>query len=344
MKPADFHYELPPELVAQHPLPARAGSRLLHLCRDGAVEDLAFPDLARLLRPGDLLVVNDTRVIPARMLGHKRSGGRVEMLVERLLDEHRALVQLRSSHAPHAGSWLDFGADSVRVLERREPFFVLEFPAPVMTVLGRSGHVPLPPYIRRTDGAADQERYQTVYAREPGAVAAPTAGLHFDEPLLARLAAAGVGLARVTLHVGAGTFAPLRAGQLAAGRLHAERVEVGAATVATIGAARAAGGRIVAVGTTVVRALEAAAAAGPLAPLAGETDLFIRPGFRFRVADALVTNFHLPGSSLLMLACAFGGRAPVLAAYRHAVCQRYRFFSYGDAMFFERQPVPGEAP
>lgn len=343
MNPADFDYALPPELVAQAPLPERRASRLLHLRGDGSIGDLSFPDLAALLRPGDLLVVNDTRVIPARMLGHKRSGGRVEMLVERLLDEHRVLVQLRSSHAPRPGTWLDFGTDAAAVVERREPFFVVEFSAPVMAVLERAGHVPLPPYIRRSDVAADRERYQTVFAQMPGAVAAPTAGLHFDAPLLGQLAAAGVGLARITLHVGAGTFAPLRAAQLAAGRLHAERVEVAAPAVAAIGAARAAGGRVVAVGTTVVRALETAAATGVLAPFMGETELFITPGFGFHVVDALVTNFHLPQSSLLMLVCAFGGMAAVLDAYRHAVRERYRFFSYGDAMFLERQRRPGSA-
>lgn len=337
MKPEDFSYELPPELVAQQPLAERSASRLLNLRGDGVPEDLVFPDLAGLLRPGDLLVVNDTRVIPARLLGAKRSGGRVEMLVERVLGEHLALVQLRASHAPRPGSWLDFGADAARVCERREPFFVLEFSAPVMAVLERSGHVPLPPYIRRPDAAADQQRYQTVFAREAGAVAAPTAGLHFDNAMLERLAARRVGLASVTLHVGAGTFAPLRPAQLATGRLHAERLEVTPAAVSAIGSARAAGGRIVAVGTTVVRALETAARAGQLAPHAGETDLFIVPGYRFQIVDALLTNFHLPQSSLLMLVCAFGGTGPVLAAYRHAVLKRYRFFSYGDAMFLERQ-------
>lgn len=337
MKPEDFSYELPLELVAQQPLAERSASRLLNLRGDGVPEDLVFPDLAGLLRPGDLLVVNDTRVIPARLLGAKRSGGRVEMLVERVLGEHLALVQLRASHAPRPGSWLDFGADAARVCERREPFFVLEFSAPVMAVLERSGHVPLPPYIRRPDAAADQQRYQTVFAREAGAVAAPTAGLHFDNAMLERLAARRVGLASVTLHVGAGTFAPLRPVQLATGRLHAERLEVMPAAVSAIGSARAAGGRIVAVGTTVVRALETAARAGQLAPHAGETDLFIVPGYRFQIVDALLTNFHLPQSSLLMLVCAFGGTGPVLAAYRHAVLKRYRFFSYGDAMFLERQ-------
>lgn len=341
MKPEDFSYELPLELVAQQPLAERSASRLLNLRGDGVPEDLVFPDLAGLLRPGDLLVVNDTRVIPARLLGAKRSGGRVEMLVERVLGEHLALVQLRASHAPRPGSWLDFGADAARVCERREPFFVLEFSAPVMAVLERSGHVPLPPYIRRPDAAADQQRYQTVFAREAGAVAAPTAGLHFDNAMLERLAARRVGLASVTLHVGAGTFAPLRPVQLATGRLHAERLEVMPAAVSAIGSARAAGGRIVAVGTTVVRALETAARAGRLAPHAGETDLFIVPGYRFQIVDALLTNFHLPQSSLLMLVCAFGGTGPVLAAYRHAVLKRYRFFSYGDAMFLERQQQDG---
>jgi len=334
----DFHYDLPPGLIAQQPLAGRSSSRLLQLAPGGACRDLAFTDLPQLLRPGDLLVVNDTRVLPARLAGAKRSGGRIEMLLERLLPGHEALAQIRASHAPRAGSWLDFeGGVAAEVLGRQGPFYRLRFPGPVAEFLERAGHVPLPPYIRRGDEPADRERYQTVFAREPGAVAAPTAGLHFDAALLERLQERGVGLARITLHVGAGTFAPLRAEQLASGRLHPEAMTVSVAAAAQIKAARSGGGRVVAVGTTVVRALEtAAAASGTVAPWSGETDLFLRPGCGFRAVDALVTNFHLPGSSLLMLVCAFGGTGAVMRAYRHAVAGGYRFFSYGDAMFLER--------
>ncbi len=337
MNPADFDYELPEALIAQEPLAARSASRLLCVGATGDAVDLRFTDLARLLRPGDLLVVNETRVIPARVFGRKDSGGRIEMLLERILEPDLALAQLRASHAPKPGSRILFGAGVVaEVVGRQDAFYVLRFARPVLELLEQSGHVPLPPYIRRADATADRERYQTVFARHPGSVAAPTAGLHFDQALLDRLVAGGVRTATVTLHVGAGTFAPLRAAQLAAGRLHPERVVVGVATVAAIAATRERGRRVVAVGTTVVRALETAAAAGDLAPFDGDTELFIRPGFEFRIVDALVTNFHLPQSSLLMLACAFGGTARVLAAYRHAVANRYRFFSYGDAMFLER--------
>jgi S-adenosylmethionine:tRNA ribosyltransferase-isomerase len=301
------------------------------------LQDLRFPDVENLLRPADLLVVNESRVIPARVYGRKASGGQVEMLIERILDDRTALAQVRASHAPKPGGRIQFdGAIEALVLERREPFFLLQFTAPVLTLLEQSGHVPLPPYIHRPDADADRERYQTVFAMHPGSVAAPTAGLHFDRPLLDRLRAKGVLLAAVTLHVGAGTFAPLRESQLATGRLHAERVSVAPAACEAIAAARAAGGRIVAVGTTAVRALETASRAGAIAPFEGDTDLFITPGYRFRVADALITNFHLPRSSLLMLACAFGSTAAVLAAYRHAVANGYRFFSYGDAMFLSR--------
>jgi S-adenosylmethionine:tRNA ribosyltransferase-isomerase len=336
VEPADVDYELPEALIAQVPLAERSASRLLALGTGGALADLRFADLPVLLRAGDLLVVNRSRVVPARIFGRKQSGGRIELLLERVLDADVALAQLRASHAPRPGGKVELDGGAVaEVLERRGPFTVLRFSAPVLEVLERAGHVPLPPYIRRPDAASDRDRYQTVFAREPGSVAAPTAGLHFDAPLLARLDALGVARAEVTLHVGAGTFAPLRDEQLATGRLHAERVEVGAATVAAVAAAKARGGRVVAVGTTVVRALESAAAGGALEPLAGETDLFIRPGYRFGVVDALVTNFHLPRSSLLMLVAAFGGLERVLAAYRHAVAERYRFFSYGDAMFLE---------
>jgi S-adenosylmethionine:tRNA ribosyltransferase-isomerase len=337
MDPADFNFELPPELIAQQPLPERTASRLLELGPGGALNDRHFAELPVLLRSGDLLVVNDTRVLPARLYGAKASGGRIEMLLERVLASDEALVQLRSSHAPKPGNTLSFdGEVSATVLRRQDEFFVLRFARPVVEVLDQAGHVPLPPYIRRTDETADRERYQTVYARERGSVAAPTAGLHFNEALLARLSAQGVAFGRLTLHVGAGTFAPLRPHHLKTGRLHAERLQVSAELCTAVASCRERGGRVVAVGTTVVRGLETAAASGVLRPFDGETSLFIRPGYRFQVVDALVTNFHLPESSLLMLVAAFGGVERVMAAYREAVARRYRFFSYGDAMFLCR--------
>ena len=340
MQRSDFSFDLPAELIAQVPLPERAASRLLHLDAAGAIADRRFRDLADLLHPGDLLVLNDTRVIPARLLGRKASGGRVEVLVERLLGAGRVLAQVRASKTPREGARLHLeGPVEAEVLGRDGEFFVLELrgDADVLTLLERHGHMPLPPYISRPDGTADRERYQTVFAREPGAVAAPTAGLHFEAGLLEALAAAGVDIAYVTLHVGAGTFQPLRVERLEDHRMHAERVDVGAAACAKVAAARERGGRVVAVGTTVVRSLETAARSGRLEPFAGDTRLFITPGFEFRVVDALITNFHLPESTLLMLVCAFGGYEPVMRAYRHAVEQCYRFFSYGDAMYVERQ-------
>jgi S-adenosylmethionine:tRNA ribosyltransferase-isomerase len=341
MEPTDFHVDIPPGLIAAEPLAERAASRLLHLPAGSGPVDRSFRDLPALLEPGDLLVVNDTRVVPARLHGRKDSGGRVEMLLERVPDPASepavALVQLRSSHGPKAGHRLLFdGGIGAEVLGRQGEFFVLHFDEPVLPALERAGHVPLPPYIGRPDVPADRERYQTVFNAVPGSVAAPTAGLHFDAGVLAALASRGVERTTVTLHVGAGTFAPLRPHQLKTGRLHAERVVVTAATCAAIAACRDRGGRVVAVGTTVLRSLESAAGAGELRPFHGETDLFIRPGFPFRVADLLLTNFHLSGSSLLMLACAFAGTQRVLAAYRHAVAARYRFFSYGDASLLER--------
>ena len=343
MTPADFHFDLPPELIAQQPLPERSASRLLHVAPQFAgllARDLRFTDLPRLLQPGDLLIANDTRVLPARLFGQKASGGKVELLLERVVGETEALVQLRSSHAPKAGSQLSFGPDvTAEVLGRQDEFFLLRFARPIVPILEQWGHVPLPPYIRRDDGPGDRQRYQTVFARERGSVAAPTAGLHFDEPLLAAVSARGVEIRTLTLHVGAGTFAPLRPHQLKTGRLHAERLEVTAELCAAVAECRKRGGRVIAVGTTAMRALEAAGESGQLRPLRGETSLFIRPGYVFRIVDAMVTNFHLPESSLLMLVCAFGGTERVLAAYRQAVASRYRFFSYGDAMFLERAPV-----
>lgn len=336
---ADFDFELPPALIAQHPAAERSASRLL----DGTGTlpvDRVFRDLPALLLPGDLLVFNDTRVIKARLLGEKPTGGAVEALVERLLPGHEVWAHLRASKSPRPGSLVRFAdAFDAEVLGRAGPegaLFHLRFPADPLVLLARHGHVPLPPYITHADSADDESRYQTVFAARPGAVAAPTASLHFDAAVLAALEARGVRRAAVTLHVGAGTFQPVRAERIAEHRMHSEWFEVPAATVAAIEATRAAGGRIVAAGTTTLRALESAASSGTLAPYAGETDIFITPGFTFRVVDALVTNFHLPRSTLLMLVSAFAGHAHIKALYRHAVESGYRFFSYGDAMLLQR--------
>lgn len=337
MRVEDFDFQLPEQLIARRPAAERAGSRLLVLAREGLAHR-QFPDLKTLLRPNDLLVFNDTRVIPARLFGQKDTGGRVEVLIERLLGSHSALAHVRASKAPKPGTGLRFEGASATMVARHGDLFELVFDgdAPLLDVLSRVGHVPLPPYIDRPDDKQDLSRYQTVYARHPGAVAAPTAGLHFDEPLLAELAAQGVKQAFVTLHVGAGTFQPVRADRVEDHVMHSERFHVPPSLVEQIAATRAQGGRVVAVGTTSLRALEAAAAAGELAAGEGDTDIFIYPGYRFRVVDALVTNFHLPRSTLLMLISAFAGRERVLAAYAEAVAQQYRFFSYGDAMFIER--------
>jgi S-adenosylmethionine:tRNA ribosyltransferase-isomerase len=339
MRRQDFHYELPEALIAQRPAPERAASRLLVLDARGA-HDRRFAELPQLLAAGDLLVVNDTRVIKARLLARKPTGGRVELLIERIEGAHRALCQLRASKATPPGTELVLdGGPRLTVGERRADLFEVASPElPIDELLEAHGHVPLPPYVERPDDGADRERYQTVYARAPGAVAAPTAGLHFDRPLLDALAARGVETASVTLHVGAGTFQPVRVDDLAGHTMHPERVEVGAATVAAIERTRARGGRVVAVGTTVVRSLESAASGGALVPYSGETRLFIVPGHRFSSVDLLVTNFHLPESTLLMLVAAFGGMQRVMAAYRHAVAARYRFFSYGDAMLVHPAP------
>ncbi len=343
MRRADFSYPLPPELIAQRPLPERTGSRLLALDGgDGTLRDLRFTDLATLLRPGDLLVLNDTRVLPARIEGRKASGGACELLLERIIGPHRFLAQARASKGlkPGGSILLPDGARAI-VAVRDGDLYELQLDRDVITYFESHGSVPLPPYVDRVPDERDRERYQTVYAETPGAVAAPTAGLHFDPPMLGRLAAAGVGIARLTLHVGAGTFQPIRSDELAAHRMHPERFRVPAETVAAIAATRRNGGRVVAVGTTVVRALETAAAraGGELAPIEGETGMFIVPGHRFRAVDALVTNFHLPESTLLVLVAAFAGRERVLAAYHHAVAGRYRFFSYGDAMFVLPDPA-----
>lgn len=334
---SDFHYDLPLELIAQFPAAERTGARLLCLdAASGQLADRRFVDLPDLLRCGDVLVFNDTRVIPARLYGAKDTGGRVEVMVERVLDQTRVLARVRASKAPKVGQYLDLdGGARAHVAARQGELFELAFEAGVSVseLLDRIGHVPLPPYINRADSALDRKRYQTVYARHHGAVAAPTAGLHFDAALLRQLAALGVGCAFVTLHVGAGTFQPLRENEVEGQRLHAERMHVSAVACEQINAARTQGRRIVAVGTTVVRALESASQAGTLAPYDGDTEIFIHPGYSFKMVDALITNFHLPESSLLMLVCAFAGTDRVLTAYRHAVRSRYRFYSYGDAMF-----------
>ena len=342
MRRTDFHFELPDELIARHPAPDRSGSRLLHL--DGATGELAdrrFLDLPALLRAGDLLVFNDTRVIPARLHGVKRdSGGKVEVMLERLTGPRTALVQLRASKPSRPGAVILLGGlDTATVVARDEDFWRVEFSCDAHEIFERRGEMPLPPYVQRAAEDADRERYQTVYARTPGAVAAPTAGLHFDAALLQACRDSAVEFAYVTLHVGAGTFQPVRVDDVAQHRMHAELCVVPGATCDAVAAARARGGRIVAVGTTAVRALESSAAAtGAPQPFADETRLFITPGKRFRVIDAMVTNFHLPESTLLMLVSAFAGREHVLAAYRHAVERAYRFFSYGDAMFIEPAP------
>ena len=342
MKLSDFDYALPPELIAQFPAPVRSASRLLHLDgASGALHDRGFSDLPDLIGPGDLLVMNDTRVIKARLTGRKQSGGRIEVLVERVLDHNRVLAQVRASKSPRSGTRLVLDGDvAAEVLGRAGEFYELRLCDcdDVPALLDRAGSVPLPPYIVHAADAGDASRYQTVYAKAPGAVAAPTAGLHFDDAMLAALRARGVALAWLTLHVGAGTFQPVRVDNPAEHRMHAEWYSLPQATVDAVGAARAAGRRVVAVGTTTLRALESAAAAGALRAGSAETRLFILPGFSFRVVDRLITNFHLPRSTLLMLVSAFGGRDNIRRAYAHAVAARYRFFSYGDAMLIERAP------
>ncbi len=337
MPPCEFSFDLPQEQIAQAPLNQRATSRLLDLALDGRCEDRQFTDLSRLVAPGDRLVLNDTQVLPARVFGKKASGGKIELLLERILTPQRALFQLRSSKAPKAGQDLLLDGGVRATVDGRDgPFYLLVFRESIAAYLENQGHMPLPPYIRRRDDALDRDRYQTVYARVPGAVAAPTAGLHFDAAQIKHLRSRGVGISYLTLHVGAGTFSPLRDEQIATGKLHRERAIVSDDLCAEIAETRELGGRVVAVGTTAVRALETAAQGGELQPFDAETQLFIRPGFHFRIVDALLTNFHLPASSLLMLVCAFSGADAVMAAYRHAVASGYRFYSYGDAMFCRR--------
>ncbi len=336
MKKSDFDFELPHELIAQVPLPERSASRLLLL--DVAAQshqDRMFRELPEFLRPGDLLVFNDTRVLPARLYGRKDTGGAVEILIERVTGAHEATVQLGVSKKPKEGARIELADGShALVLGRDESFFRLRFeaPEPLEKLLLKLGEMPLPPYIERHADASDMERYQTVFAREPGAVAAPTAGLHFDEAILARLRERGVEFGYITLHVGAGTFQPVRVDDIKDHHMHREWLNVGAHLIGQIRRARANGGRVIAVGTTVVRALESASRDGELHPFAGETQIFIFPGYRFSSIDGLITNFHLPQSTLLMLVSALAGREFMLDAYRHAVEQRYRFFSYGDAM------------
>ena len=367
MRTDEFDFALPERLIAQHPPERRGASRLLY-AHEGVLEDCRFADLVQMVEPNDVLVLNDTRVIKARLFGSKDSGGKVEVLVERVLSEREVLAQVRASHAPKAGSRmllaaegslcnsgeptgvLPAGTDSlqVEVLGREGEFFHLRFGGdePVLALLERYGSLPLPPYITHAADVEDEQRYQTVFAREAGAVAAPTAGLHFDEDMLQALRDRGVQIAYVTLHVGAGTFQPVRAEHIHEHAMHSERYEIQQETVDAVARARSAGGRVIAVGTTSLRALESAAISGNLQAGSGETKIFISPGYRFNVVDVLLTNFHLPRSTLLMLVCAFGGMEQMLAAYRHAVEKEYRFFSYGDAMLIERNdhaavgPVP----
>ncbi len=343
LKRSDFDYPLPPELIAQTPLSQRSSSRLLLLDgQSGAWCDHRFDALPALLRPRDLLVFNDTRVLPARLAARKLTGGRIEVFLERVLPGRRALVQLRDSKSVRPGATLNSAGGEIRIIERHGELWEIELPTETYAFFEQHGQVPLPPYIQRPVEPVDRERYQSLWARVPGAVAAPTASLHFDAALLADLAARGIESSWLTLHVGAGTFAPVRTLDPAQHRLHSEHYAVSAETVAAVARARASGGRVVAVGTTVARALESAGLGG-LRPVTGETALFIRPGFRFQVIDGLLTNFHLPQSSLLMLVAAFAGLETVLAAYAHAVAARYRFFSYGDAMLVWPQHRRGAA-
>ncbi|WP_237483573.1 tRNA preQ1(34) S-adenosylmethionine ribosyltransferase-isomerase QueA [Vibrio hippocampi] len=348
MQVSDFHFELPDELIARYPKAERSASRLLQLTGNtGEVVDGSFKDIVDLVQAGDLLVFNNTRVIPARMFGRKASGGKLEVLVERMLDDKRILAHVRSSKAPKPGTSLFLGENDeyqAEMVARHDALFEIEFQSEkaVLDILNDVGHMPLPPYIDRPDEDADKERYQTVYNQKPGAVAAPTAGLHFDNDILEQLEQKGVNFAYVTLHVGAGTFQPVRVDNINDHHMHAEYVEVTQEVVDAIASTKAAGGRVVAVGTTSVRSLESAAqnakANGtPLAPFFGDTEIFIYPGYEYQVIDALVTNFHLPESTLIMLVSAFAGYDNVMKAYAHAVEQQYRFFSYGDAMFITKK-------
>ncbi|MGH8547704.1 MAG: tRNA preQ1(34) S-adenosylmethionine ribosyltransferase-isomerase QueA [Methylococcales bacterium] len=340
MRKSDFCYDLPQRLIAQDPLQDRTASRMLTL--DGAtgeISDRCFSDLVELLKPGDLIVFNNTRVIPARLFGHKPSGGKVEILVERILDDRRVLAHARSNKPMHPGTVIQLPGETAFVLrERLDDLWVLDFTGAgsIGKLLDAEGHMPLPPYIQRVDQDQDRQRYQTVYAERPGSVAAPTAGLHFDHELIQRLRSKGVETACVTLHVGTGTFQPVRVENLEEHRMHSECCEIDATVVAAVEETKSRGGDVIAVGSTSIRALETAARGGRLGVFHGETDLFITPGFRFSCVDRLLTNFHLPESTLLILVCAFAGYEAVMSAYRHAVLEEYRFFSYGDAMFLTR--------
>lgn len=348
MQISDFHYDLPAELIANFPLEQRSHSRLMSLdVSAGTILHRRFDQLLELIRAEDLLVFNNTRVIPARLFAHKESGGKVEMLIERVLDNNRLVAQLKSSKSPKPGSRLIFGSASVvgdsgaavaEILSRENEFFILQF-APdldLAALLAREGHMPLPPYIKRDDQPLDVERYQTVYAKNDGAVAAPTAGLHFDEEMFSAFRSAGIELAYLTLHVGAGTFQPIRVENVLEHKMHKELLEIDAQLCEQVRACKERGGRVIAVGTTTVRSLESAAKNNSLLPFHGETDIFIFPGYQFQIVDAMVTNFHLSESTLLMLVSAFAGTDRILAAYTEAIEQRYRFFSYGDAMFIHR--------
>ncbi len=331
---SDFDYHLPSELIARYPLAERSASRLLQLDRQtGAVTHGVFKDLLDWLQPGDLLVFNKSKVIPARLYGHKPTGGKIELLVERVISEHEVLAHMRSNKTPKSGAKLQLANNhEIELLARQGDLFKFRFSQPVLEVLHEVGHMPLPPYMEREDEELDLARYQTVYADTEGSVAAPTAGLHFDEALLAQLKAKGIEMAYVTLHVGAGTFQSVRAEVITEHKMHAEIVEVNQQVVAAVQTAKQRGARVVAVGTTSVRSLESASLSGKLQTFNGETDIFIYPGYQFQCIDAMVTNFHLPKSSLLMLVSAFAGRENILAAYQAAIAEGYRFYSYGDAM------------
>lgn len=344
MQTSDFNFHLPKELIANHPTERRTGSRLLQLNgKNGDISHKAFEDILDLLDAGDLMVFNDTRVIPARLLGQKESGGKVEVLVERVLDEHTVLAHVRASKAPKPGAKLILeGAIKAEMLERQDALFKLQFlgPQSVFELLDEHGHMPLPPYIERNDEEQDKERYQTVYGEKPGAVAAPTAGLHFDDEILQKIQEKGIKTVFVTLHVGAGTFQPVRVDNIQEHIMHSEYAEVSQDVVDAVLATKEAGKRVIAVGTTSVRSLESAAAAATselISPFNSDTAIFIYPGYEFQIIDAMVTNFHLPESTLIMLVSAFCGRDNVLKAYKEAVTEKYRFFSYGDAMFLERK-------
>jgi len=340
MKLSDFDYHLPEELIAQYPADVRGDSRLLHLdCKNQSISDHQFPDLGRFLKPGDLLVLNDTKVIPARLFGQKETGGQIEILLERILSATDFLAQIRASKAPKPGTQILIdGSQVLEIVSREDDLYTVKLlqDTNVPEFIEQHGHVPLPPYIERDDELIDRERYQTVYARQPGAVAAPTAGLHFTNTLLKELEDQGVRNVCVTLHVGAGTFQPVRVDTIEQHKMHREHYVINDSVVREIKRAREGGGHVIAVGTTSLRGLESAALGGQLGPVNGDTDLFIYPGFRFHVVDGLITNFHLPQSTLLMLVSAFAGMEFTRRAYRHAVKERYRFFSYGDAMFIKR--------